>query len=50
MGDKEKMFQWIFIWSIAGSSIGDGTVERTGKSIHGLMEIGKQFEQDNGIC
>ena len=28
-----------------GSSIGDGTVERIGKIIHGLMEIGKQFDK-----
>ena len=32
-----------------GSSIGDSTVECIGRSIHGLMDIGKRFDQENDV-
>jgi len=32
-----------------GSGIGDNVVERIGKSIHGLMKIGRQFDEENNV-
>ena len=32
-----------------GSSIGDSTAECIGRSIYGLMDIGKRFDQENDV-